>query len=86
MKFLTGCLVILMLAAASGADAWPWNRKPKRLPDAIDSPIVRPKNKQLGRAKNNDHKAEYDRQGWGEEKRNLALKNPREGNHSLYLD
>ena len=88
MKFLTGCLVVLMLASATGADAlsWPWKRKPKKLPDAIDSPVVRPKNKNLGRPKGSDHKAEYDRQGWGEEKRNIALKNPREGNHSLYLD
>ena len=84
MKFLTGCLVILMLAAATGADAWPWNRKPKRLPDAIDSPVVRPKNKNLGRPKGSDHKAEHDRMGWGEEKRLTNLKNPKEGNHSIY--
>ena len=86
MKFLTGCLVILMLAGATGADAWPWSRKPKRLPDPIDSPVVRPKNKNLGRPKSSDHKAEYDRQGWGDEKKLLALKNPREGNHSIYQD
>jgi sex peptide (SP) family protein len=86
MKFLTGCLVLVMLAGATGADAWPWSRKPKRLPTPIDSPVVRPKNKQLGRAKTSEHRAEHDRFGWGQEKHLMALKNPREGNHSIWQD
>ena len=87
MKFLTGCLVALMLFSATGADAWswPWKRATTR-PEPIDSPVVRPKNKHLGRPKSSEHKSVHDRQSWGSEDRLLRLKNPREGNHSIYVD
>jgi hypothetical protein len=87
MKFLTGCLVALMVFSAAGADAlsWPWKRAKKR-PEPIDSPVVRPKNKHLGRPKASEHKSVHDRMNWGSEDRLLKLQNPREGNHSIYVD
>ena len=87
MKFLTGCLVVLMVMAASGADAWSWPwKRAKKTPQPLDSPIVRPKNKNLGKPKSSDHRAEFDKAGWGVEKRNTNVKNPREGNHSIFVD
>ena len=88
MKFLTGCLVVVMLSVASGADAWswPWKRRAKRLPDPIDSPVVRPKNKHLGKPKTMDHPSKVERHNWGVDERTLAVKNPREGSHSLFVD
>ena len=88
MKFLTGCLVIIVLASATGADAWPWSRRVKRLPTPIDYPIVRPKNKTADhRTTRMHHKKEHTRHGWGAEwDKILNVKHSREGNHSIYLD
>jgi hypothetical protein len=85
MKVLTGALVALMLFSAAGADAWPWKRAKKR-PEPIDSPIVRPKNKNLGRPKTTEHKSVHDKHNWGAEERLLRLKDQRDGNHSIYND
>lgn len=87
MKLLTGCLVLAILGATTGADAWPWsrNRKP-RLPKAIDSPIVRPK-QNAEKANRQQHPSKYMRQEWGQEwDRTLDVKRPKEGNHSLFRD
>jgi hypothetical protein len=90
MKLLTGCLVLALLGATTGADAWPswpWsrNRKP-RLPKPIDFPIVRPR-AQAEKAKRQQHPSKYERPEWGQEwDRTLDIKRPKEGNHSLYQD
>lgn len=87
MKLLTGCLVLALLGATTGADAWPWsrNRNP-RLPKAIDSPVVRPKSN-AEKATRQTHPSKYARQEWGQEwKRTLDTKRPKEGNHSLFRD
>lgn len=86
MKLLTGCLVLIVLATASGADAWPWSRK-KGLPKPIDSPVVRPKNQTLEKLTRMKHRSVYDRYGWGAEwDKTLNLKQVREGNHSIFRD
>ena len=87
MKLLTGCLVLALLGATTGADAWPWsrNRKP-RLPKPIDSPVVRPK-AQAEKAKRVQHPSKYDSPFWGQDwDRTLEVKRPKEGNHSLFRD
>lgn len=86
MKLLTTCLVLAILGATTSADAWPWsrNRKP-RLPKAIDSPIVRPK-QQAEKAKRQQHPSRYQRPGWGEDERVQETRHPHEGNHSLFRD
>ena len=89
MKLLTGCLVLAILGASSGADAWSWrfwerNRKP-RLPKPIDSPIVRPK-QQAEKARRQEHPSKYEARHWGEDRRTLDIRHPREGNHSLFRD
>jgi hypothetical protein len=92
MKLLTAGLVVVMLAAASGADAFPWPWKgwsrTKHLPRPIDSPIVRAKNKSAdSRTTRMHHKAEYDRHGWGAEwDKTLNVRHAREGNHSIFND
>jgi len=86
MKFLTGCLVLALLGASTGADAWPWsrNKKPNRLPKAIDSPVVRPK-QQAEKATRQEHPKRFESNTWGQEwDRTLDIKRPKEGNHSLY--
>ncbi len=88
MKLLTGCLVLALLGATTGADAWPWsrNRKP-RLPKAIDSPIVRPKANNTQKETRQQHPSRYQRPEWGQEwDRTLDVKRPKEGNHSLFRD
>lgn len=88
MKLLTGCLVLALLGATTGADAWPWsrNRKP-RLPKAIDSPVVRPKAKNTQKETRQHHPSKYLRQEWGQEwDKTLSIKQPKEGNHSLFKD
>ena len=89
MKLLTGCLVLAILGASSGADAFSWrfwerNRKPS-LPKPIDSPIVRPK-QQAEKAVRQKHPSKYLRQDWGQEKGVYDVRRPREGNHSLFRD
>jgi len=87
MKLLTGCLVLAILGVSVGADAWPWsrrNRKP-RLPKAIDFPVVRPKLK-AEKATRQEHPSRLQQPEWGQEERTLRIKNPREGNHSLFRD
>jgi hypothetical protein len=87
MKLLTGCLVLALLGATTGADAWPWsrNRNP-RLPKPIDSPVVRPK-QQAEKAKRVQHPSKYEQPEWGQEwDRTLDVKRPKEGNHSLFRD
>ena len=93
MKLLTGCLVLVMLFAAAGADAlsWPWSGgkgRTKHLPRPIDSPVVRPNNKsQDHRTTRMHHKSVYDRYGWGAEwDKILNVKNGHEGNHSIFND
>lgn len=91
MKILTGCLVLAILGASTGADAWSWrfwerNRKP-RLPKAIDSPVVRPKSRSAEKATRQEHPARYMRPEWGSEwERIFDVKQQREGNHSLFRD
>lgn len=88
MKLLTGCLVLAVLAASTGADAWPWSRRARgaRLPKAIDSPIVRPK-QQAEKAKRSQHPSKYQRQEWGQEwEKTLNVRQPHEGNHSIFRD
>ncbi len=87
MKRLTACLLLVLLAGATGAEAfsWPWSKK-KKLPDAIDSPLVRPKNKNLGRPKSQSHRSINEKNDWGRDDRVFDAKNPREGNHSLFVD
>jgi hypothetical protein len=88
MKLLTGCLVLAILGVTAGADAWPWsrNRKP-RLPKAIDSPVVRPKSKSVEKATRQEHPSRYLRAEWGSEwERIFAVKQQKEGNHSLFRD
>ena len=87
MKLLTGCLVLALLGATTGADAWPWSRsRNPRLPKAIDSPIVRPKQK-AEKAKRQQHASKYLEGDWGQEwYRTLDVKRPKEGNHSLFRD
>jgi len=87
MKLLTGCLVLALLGATTSADAWPWsrNRKP-RLPKAIDSPVVRPK-QNAEKVKRQHHPSKYLEGDWGQEwDRTLDLKQRKEGNHSLFRD
>ena len=89
MKLLTGCLVVAILGATSMADAWSWpwtrNRKP-RLPKAIDSPVVRPKQK-AEKAERQQHPSRYQRPEWGAEwDRIFDDKRPNQGNHSLFRD
>lgn len=86
MKLLTGCLVLAILGASTGADAWPWSRKrTPKLPKPIDSPIVRPK-QQAEKATRQKHPSKYLRQEWGQEQRVLETKHPHEGNHSLFRE
>jgi hypothetical protein len=84
MKLLTGCLVLAILGATTGADAWPWsrNRKPK-LPKPIDSPIVRPK-QNAEKPTRQQHPSRYLRQEWGQDERAVQTRHPHEGNHSLF--
>ena len=87
MKLLTGCLVLALMGATTGADAWPWsrNRKP-RLPKAIDSPVVRPK-QQAEKAKRQQHPSKYLQPEWGSEwDRIFDIKQQKQGNHSLFRD
>ena len=87
MKLLTACLVLAILGATTGADAWPWsrNRKPK-LPKPIDSPIVRPK-QMAEKAVRQKHPSKYLKQEWGQEyDKTLNVKQVHEGNHSIYRD
>jgi hypothetical protein len=89
MKLLTGCLVLVLLGATTGADAWSWpwsrNRNP-RLPKPIDSPIVRPKLK-AEKATRQKHPSRYLKQEWGQEwEKTLSVKSPHEGNHSIFRD
>jgi hypothetical protein len=93
MKRLTGLLVLVVFVAASGAEAFSWPslpklRRAKRLPQPIDSPIVRPKNKSADhRTTRMHHKDVYDRYGWGTEwNKTLNVKHAREGNHSIFQD
>lgn len=86
MKLLTGCLVLAILGATTGADAWPWSRRKPRLPKPIDSPVVRPKLK-AEKATRQQHPSKYQRPEWGAEwERIFSLKGAREGNHSLFRD
>ena len=87
MKRLTACLLLVLLAGATGAEAfsWPWSKK-KKLPDPIDSPIVRPKNKNLVKAKTQHHRSIHEKNDWGRDERVFESKNPREGSHSLFVD
>lgn len=88
MKLLTGCLVLAVLAASTGADAWPWSRRTggPRLPKAVDSPIVRPKLK-AERATRQKHPSKYERQEWGQEwDKTLNVRRPHQGNHSIFRD
>lgn len=89
MKLLTGCLILALVGMATGADAWPWSRnrsRNPRLPKAIDSPVVRPK-QQAEKATRVQHPSKYERPGWGQEwYRTLDIKRPKEGNHSLFRD
>jgi hypothetical protein len=88
MKLLTGCLVLALLGATTGADAWPWSRnRTPRLPKAIDFPIVRPHSRSHEKATRQKHPSKYQRQEWGQEwQKTLNLKRPNEGNHSIYRD
>ena len=88
MKLLTGCLVLVVLATATGADAWPWSRRVKRLPQPIDSPIVRPKNKTADhRVTRMHHPSVHNRHAWGVEwDKTLKVTQSREGNHSIFRD
>jgi hypothetical protein len=86
MKLLTGCLVLALLGATTGADAWPWSRRTPRLPKPIDSPVIRPKSKNLQKETRQKHPSQYLRHGWGQEWDKLSLKNLREGNHSIFRD
>jgi hypothetical protein len=85
MKFLAACLVLALFGAATDADAWPWSRKRNpSLPKPIDSPVVRPKLK-AEKATRQKHPSKYLKQEWGQEwDRTLAIKAPKEGNHSLF--
>jgi len=87
MKLLTGCLVLVVLAGATGADAWPWSRnRGPRLPKPIDSPVVRPKLK-AEKATRQHHPSKYQRQEWGAEwDKTLNVQHAHEGNHSLFRD
>lgn len=87
MKLLTGCLVLAVLAATTGADAWPWSRnRSPRLPKPIDSPIVRPK-QNAEKAKRSHHPSKYLRPEWGAEwNKTLNVKHGHEGNHSIFRD
>lgn len=86
MKLLTGCLVLAILGASTGADAWPWSRKrTPKLPKPIDSPVVRPKLK-AEKATRQKHPSRYLRQEWGQEDRIFETKHPHEGNHSLFRE
>ena len=87
MKRLTACLLLVLLAGATGAEAfpWPWKQK-KKLPQPIDSPIVRPKNKSALKEKRIHHRSIHERNDWGRDDRVFDAKNPREGNHSLFVD
>jgi hypothetical protein len=88
MKLLTGCVVLALFGAATAADAWPWSRsRNPRLPKAIDSPVVRPKSKAAEKATRQRHPSKYMRPEWGQEwDRTLDIKQPKEGNHSLFRD
>jgi hypothetical protein len=88
MKLLTGCLVLVLLGASTGADAWPWSKKrTPSLPKAIDSPVVRPKAKNTQKETRQQHPSKYYRHHWGQEwDRTLDIKRPHEANHSLFRD
>ena len=88
MKLLTGCLVLALLGATTGADAWPWSRnRTPRLPKPIDSPIVRPKSRSVEKVTRTKHPSKYLRQEWGQEwDKTLQVKQPHEGNHSIFRD
>jgi hypothetical protein len=85
MKLLTGCLVLAVLAGASGADAWPWSRnRHPRLPKPIDHPIVRP-HQTAEKPSRSKHPSKYQRPEWGAEfKKTLDVKHAHEGNHSIF--
>ena len=87
MKRLTAIFLLVLLAGATGAEAfpWPWKRQ-KKLPQAIDSPVVRPKNKNLNKPKSQTHRSINERNDWGRDERVFESRNPREGNHSLFVD
>ena len=88
MKLLTGCLVLALLGATTGADAWPWSRnKRPHLPKAIDSPVVRPRAKNTQKDTRQQHPSKYMRPEWGSEwDRIFDVKQQKEGNHSLFRD
>jgi hypothetical protein len=46
MKVLIGCLTLFFVAGAVTSDAFPFFKKRRCLPKAIDSPIIRPKVKE----------------------------------------
>ena len=61
--------IVLLLAASTAAQAFPFKRKSDRMPKPIDSPIVRPKiredhkvGKRAGR-----HPAQFQQPTWGNE-------------------
>ncbi len=88
MKLLTGLLVLVVLAGATGADAWPWSRNRNRnghLPKPVDFPVVRPKLK-AEKATRQHHPSKYQRPEWGAEwDHTLNIRQPHEGNHSIFL-
>jgi hypothetical protein len=87
MKRLTACLLLVLLAGATGAEAFPWPwKKAKKLPQPIDSPIVRPKNKSAIKSETMKHRGRFEDNDWGREQKILDVKNPREGNHSIFVD
>ena len=77
MKLLTGCLMLTVLLGATSADAWPWSRKERKLPKAIDSPILRPKAKEGHKPGNRQrHTSRVEQAGWGREAQLLRSEPP----------
>lgn len=70
-KPVAATVVLVLALGAADADAlsWPWKRKSsgkKKLPTAIDSPIVRVKNPEHHKPGNRArHRTKYDRPEWG---------------------
>ncbi len=71
--------IVLLLAASTAAQAFPFKRKSDRLPKPIDSPIVRPKIREdhkVGK-RGGRHPQQYQRASWGTLwKETLSLKRP----------
>jgi hypothetical protein len=69
MRLISAAVAALVLFSATGLQAWPWSSK-RKLPRALDSPIVRPKGQEHHKAgkRAGRHSAANTDARWGTEK------------------